>query len=124
MGQVSLTACSLVGGVLPLCGCPVVLFTHLPSPPPSRVFVSVCRLLGDSERVHFLVCDLLCRPLLPNELPVLVGVASIWPAALGRRPGVAVMERNQLVPAGGPSEGGCVLLAWGYVKHYYCLSLF
>lgn len=67
--------------------------------PSSRVFVSLCRMQGDCERVQFLACDLLRRPLQPKELHVLVGMASVWPAALGRHPGAAVMERNMLVPA-------------------------
>ena len=57
-----------------------------------RLFTGVCRLQGDSERVLFMCFDLIKKPLLVNELPVIGGVASVWPLPLARKPGFKVQS--------------------------------
>jgi hypothetical protein len=56
------------------------------------VFTALSRLQADPDRLLFFVSDLLRRPLLPNELHVIGGVASIWPAPLSRKKGVTLFS--------------------------------
>jgi hypothetical protein len=66
----------------------------------ARLCAAVCRLLGDGDRVLFLSCDLLRRPLSCPQLPVLTGMVGVWPAVFARRPDVEVVVLGRLSPAG------------------------
>ena len=78
--------------------CPTIRFHKMAAI--CRLFTAVCRLLGEKERVLFLCCDLFRRPLLPGELPVIMGMAAVWPAAFARRSGVELVVNHRLQPAG------------------------
>ena len=66
----------------------------------TRIFTAICRLLGDSERVLFLSCDLLRRPLTSAELPVITGMAGVWPIVFSRRPELPVVLSGRLNTVG------------------------
>ena len=68
----------------------VDVYDNLVLPTYRRLFTGVCRLQGDPERVLFMCFDLTKKPLLVNELPVIAGVASVWPLPLARKPGFKV----------------------------------
>ena len=59
-----------------------------------RVFTALMRLQANPDQLLFFVGDLLKKPLLPNELLVIGGVASIWPAPLCRAKGVALFKTS------------------------------
>ena len=57
-------------------------------------------MLGEKERVLFLSCDLFRRPLTSNEMPVIIGMATVWPAVFARKAGVDLVLNQWLVPEG------------------------
>ena len=60
--------------------------TYPPSPPKySRVFTALIRLQADPERLLFFLADLLKKPLLPNEIYIIMSVATIWPAPANKK---------------------------------------
>ncbi len=59
------------------------------------MFTALVRLQADPDRLLFFLCDLLKKPLLPNELHVIEGVASIWPAPLRRKKGVQLFKSDK-----------------------------
>ena len=61
-----------------------------------RVFTALIRLQADSNRILFFIGDLLKKPLLPNELHVIAGVASIWPAPFQRKNGGLILSNKRL----------------------------
>lgn len=61
-----------------------------------RVFTALVRLQANPDRLLLFVGDLLKKPLLPNELHVIGGVASIWPFPLARKKGVALFNGVKL----------------------------
>ena len=66
----------------------------------SRLFTAICRLLVQPDRVIFLACDLLRRPLSLAELPVISGMAGVWPLAFARPSDVKLVVAGRLNPAG------------------------
>ena len=65
----------------------------------TRLFTAVCRLLEQRERVLFLACDLLRKPLSPPELPVVTGMVGVWPVVFARRLDMEVVVSGRLNPA-------------------------
>ena len=65
----------------------------------TRLFTAVCRLLGQRERVLFLSCDLLRKPLSCQELPVVTGMIGVWPAVFARRPDMELVMGGRMNPA-------------------------
>ena len=66
----------------------------------SRILTAICRLQGDADRVLFLAFDLLKKPLTVNELPVMAGLASVWPLPLARRRGVKLIDNRTVLLKG------------------------
>ena len=66
----------------------------------SRILTAICRLQGDADRVLFLAFDLLKKPLTINELPVMAGLASVWPLPLARRRGVKLIDNHTVLLKG------------------------
>ena len=66
----------------------------------SRVLTAICRLQGDSDRMLFLAFDLLKKPLTASELPVMAGLASVWPTPFARKRGVKLLENSQVMMRG------------------------
>ena len=89
---------------LNLCVCSnrVVSLIILCKLPPycSRILTAICRLQGDADRVLFLAFDLLKKPLTVNELPVIAGIASVWPIPLARRQGVKLIDNHVVLLKG------------------------